>query len=498
MCGGAFGETILWTEEMVAGYKEPWERWANSTLGDKENEGYNTMVATINKNIYLLELVQAYIYGWKEFLSESKMLVTVTGTKNGAHDITNVDSFEASIWFDCNKVTGKTSSLAGFAGTSGTSGVEGVTEYQKKLLQIEYAKKYYDSWKIPETVEVEAIFGATEVIAGVTAQTKAGIHRNKDFLLITKDSEIDLEIIPVSSLPSSSSFTFSFSIPTGNEKETPYIDFASIPSSGYDCSMIKNIMFKKKKHGELCLRYKARDIVYPTQWGGVIDPITVEDNMIMDYGGLRVNHDIPYENNFCEQYIAFGDSPQSQLNGFSKFAGINDGHPLVTGNDIYTLSNSVKFSDLVDVNNEVVDKYFYEAEYIRSDYWRFLTSVLSTGGCEDFAVTKAQGLLERGWSVKCLHLELGWRTDQSELYFGLVWLVVDWGGREYALVGDEHEITTRANMRFLYPLTGAYQISGCTWKMGIDFDFEEFTVEKAKRRIINIPVLGFNATIEGR
>lgn len=92
--------------------------------------------------------------------------------------------------------------------------------------------------------------------------------------------------------------------------------------------------------------------------------------------------------------------------------------------------------------NTTFERFFDEYED-----WHFLNpQTFTDGDCEDFALTKAQMLIEKGWDVKRLKLEGGWYSylpdigeDPEIQWQGHLWLVVD---DEIALDVNEDSLAT--------------------------------------------------------
>jgi predicted transglutaminase-like cysteine proteinase len=132
--------------------------------------------------------------------------------------------------------------------------------------------------------------------------------------------------------------------------------------------------------------------------------------------------------------------------GWVAFAVANPYHPLVTNNDNTCLPlTSQLIADMTEVNYTVNHGCSYIKESGGSDNWRIMNPGES-GDCEDFALTKAQLLLDKGYPASALHIECGvllgygdpappfptgfGAGEETELH---AWLVVQTEGTDYAL-----------------------------------------------------------------
>jgi predicted transglutaminase-like cysteine proteinase len=150
--------------------------------------------------------------------------------------------------------------------------------------------------------------------------------------------------------------------------------------------------------------------------------------------------------------------------GFAFFAGRYPDHPIVSRVDLdYGDINPDNWDEgwagteslLSYVNSYVFQNYTYVSEEPTFDNWRFMTSQIPFGDCEEFAITQAQMLLERGVPVENLQLEVGIKVTKNGLgeiikRVGHAWLVA-YG---QALDGT---ITTRESMQEKYPVDGKIQ-----------------------------------------
>jgi len=163
--------------------------------------------------------------------------------------------------------------------------------------------------------------------------------------------------------------------------------------------------------------------------------------------------------------------------GINFFYGRYADHPICTGVDNMDVdaerTNGTKLSDLQYVNSYVNNRYTYSPDRpgfswtTVFDRWMFLDDYFhDSGDCEDFCLTKAQMLLERGWSVSDLRLELGFSGDLSNPTFleGHMWLNASIGAANYVLNTSQDSLMDTTAIKSEYPQLGARQISGPIWR----------------------------------
>lgn len=120
------------------------------------------------------------------------------------------------------------------------------------------------------------------------------------------------------------------------------------------------------------------------------------------------------------------------ISGWTVFCGQNPTHPLVTntGNTQITMTEQLK-ADLKSVNSDVNNRNNYKSDtetYGKLEYWAIMSPGAS-GDCEDFALTKAQKLLDLGYPASAIKIEIG-LTPKG---VGHAWLIVQTTAGEYAL-----------------------------------------------------------------
>jgi len=126
------------------------------------------------------------------------------------------------------------------------------------------------------------------------------------------------------------------------------------------------------------------------------------------------------------------DLIQAEVSGWDDYASRFPDDPLVKNTDSTRLpETSTLLADLENVNQYVNWNYTYRTDseqYGTLEHW----SIMDPGGqgdCEDFALTKAKMLLDKGYPASALHIEVG-LTPSGE---GHAWLVVQTEGGDYAL-----------------------------------------------------------------
>lgn len=130
--------------------------------------------------------------------------------------------------------------------------------------------------------------------------------------------------------------------------------------------------------------------------------------------------------------------------GWYAFCYWNSWFPLVSNNSNSKLPMTAQLmADMTSVNTDVNTNHNYYPDPAGNDYWHIM-SPGETGDCEDFALTKAQALLNLGYPASAIHIECG-RIDGYPA--GHAWLVVQTEAGDYALdLGDDNPLPN-ASMR---------------------------------------------------
>jgi predicted transglutaminase-like cysteine proteinase len=133
--------------------------------------------------------------------------------------------------------------------------------------------------------------------------------------------------------------------------------------------------------------------------------------------------------------------------GWKNFQTANPSHPLVTNKRSGTIRLTRKvLHDLESVNNRVNHAHTYSPE--NADTWYIMTSGES-GDCEDFALTKAQELLDLGYPAHALHIEGGLVGSGEYAGVGHGWLVVQTDCGDLALDVTSDTIKLNSNTTYL-------------------------------------------------
>lgn len=124
--------------------------------------------------------------------------------------------------------------------------------------------------------------------------------------------------------------------------------------------------------------------------------------------------------------------------GFYWFASKYYDHPIATGVDNHDVLmnpaagatpaqievlNASKDAIVLEVNKWVNQNYTYLDD--PTDYWEFMGQGRTSGDCEDFALTKIQMLLNRGFSVNDFKIQCGFPTggNDSAIVIGHAWVL---------------------------------------------------------------------------
>ena len=166
--------------------------------------------------------------------------------------------------------------------------------------------------------------------------------------------------------------------------------------------------------------------------------------------------------------------------GWVSFAASNPHFPLVTNNDNTNITETPQLlADLQSVNYSVNHAYSYQDNGgAGASTWQIM-SVNGSGDCIDFALTKAQALLNMGYSASALHLEFGLYSPPTPAEPSVNgtsgahgWLVVQTNKQDYAL--DLNRDTVIANSSMMFGAVKLYarrrQI-GMNWAFMSDFSW---------------------------
>ena len=158
--------------------------------------------------------------------------------------------------------------------------------------------------------------------------------------------------------------------------------------------------------------------------------------------GVRVESDLYY----IHTSIYFWPAPYS---GWTAFCTANPSHPLVTNNLNTEITYSAQLmTDLQTVNYNVNHAHSYVPDPLGNDNWKILGSGES-GDCEDFALTKAQALLNMGYPASALHIECSEiAAPDEETRTGHAWLVVQTTTGDYALDLNSDSVGLNASLSF--------------------------------------------------
>ena len=139
--------------------------------------------------------------------------------------------------------------------------------------------------------------------------------------------------------------------------------------------------------------------------------------------GLNVNQ----AGTVCSQTLG------ALYSSFTAFAAANPTHPIVTNTSDSTIAMTEQLrQDLEEINKNVNSHNNYKKDInpdgTLADQWNFLQSGAS-GDCEDFAITKLQMLLDKGYPISALKIEAGKTLGGA----GHAWLTVQTSEGDFSL-----------------------------------------------------------------
>jgi predicted transglutaminase-like cysteine proteinase len=129
--------------------------------------------------------------------------------------------------------------------------------------------------------------------------------------------------------------------------------------------------------------------------------------------------------------------------GWDTFCAANPTFPLVSNKQSTKITYSASlYEALSQVNSSVNNSHARNIEF-NSDIWKILGQG-DGGDCEDFALTKAQMLLNMGYPASALHIEAGY-TDDDICH---AWLVVQTTAGDFALDVNIDEVVDNQSLTF--------------------------------------------------
>jgi len=138
--------------------------------------------------------------------------------------------------------------------------------------------------------------------------------------------------------------------------------------------------------------------------------------------GLKINQNAPK----CQQDLG------ERSSGFSSFCDRNPSDPIVTNSDDTTIPWSQQLiADMTEINSSVNNGHTYQKDiyqYGAPEYWTYMKDGQS-GDCEDFALTKLQKMLDKGYPIGALKLV----TCKTSMGDGHAYLIVQTDLDDYAL-----------------------------------------------------------------
>ena len=159
--------------------------------------------------------------------------------------------------------------------------------------------------------------------------------------------------------------------------------------------------------------------------------------------------------------MSFQLTPLGSYSGWANFVTNNPDFALVTNTEEIPIESTAKLiADLNRVNRSVNRNHSYAPDGLL-DNWNIL-GFEEAGDCEDFALTKAELLLEMGYPASAIRLV----TGKTESGLGHAWLVVQTTGGDYALDINYSDIQCDESL----PYTHRQRQTGIIWKVTSLFD----------------------------
>lgn len=196
-------------------------------------------------------------------------------------------------------------------------------------------------------------------------------------------------------------------------------------------------------------RVSGMGINYPTELGGHVDAQNSASLYVT--GGLEYDDghteetwngmNYIFKPTFCSILTNIAESGSLWhspiiIGGYQEMVSLYPNHPLFSRQNIYDIVDRTAEDEASSRNfiNHYVNTIFEYREETKP-FWHFMSAETYTyGDCEDFALTKAQMLIEAGWDVSRIKLEGGWEKEEIGSYAGTptygpgkghMWLLID-------------------------------------------------------------------------
>lgn len=394
-------------------YKQPWIDWRDSKAGANQDLGYNSYIASAeeargawNTSVYFAAYADDIMYFRQ---------CEATGNPD---DIWSAPSLHLKSYgytwkIDCDTVLAQTAIIS----PSGSSTFE---RDRNVSLATETLWRTLDVPAVPKSKIYYAMFTLGSFF-DFFFEARGVIDSDSRFYLLTRGYTSN----------------YSSAKPPDNVVITASVGDGAIlkyPSPNNYHAMYTSLKGPFATTGiEMAFKAEARLANIPTSFGGYIDPGNVVGNYIYTMGGPKA--DDPFS--WCGRFLR-EQTPVPY--GFEMFAGRYPDHPIVTGIDYTTpraWTDQQASNVIAEVQQYVASKYAYVEDGEAQDIWSIMSDINTSGDCEDFALTKIQLLLDRGFPIARMRLQAGFKyvsyspkvydDDGVEILkaIGHVWLLID-------------------------------------------------------------------------
>lgn len=393
--GQVFSEVagVIWgrvTQEHVDTLSAPWIAWRDSSGGEDGTLGHGSYVAVLDRAIQAWGNMRSIARHAAQYLT-----ATFAGHRRQEDDVDKIPLRDAVWILDGCPVDFDTTLLDG----------GGASAEQERM----FSRAAQTAWEedLPQGCSPEI---SCELFAGSAIKffwkAKAGFEGDGTAILFSRGFAMQIPGFDGGAPPEGATLTVTDSNGDLFAFPSPYpvhaVPFQIPPGE----DLVRN----------LTLRVKGRLSWIPRDFGVRVRQASFDEaGVLTDWGRLDYD-DNPYTwmGRLAIGITVFTSEVADRTwvpSGFETFAGRYPDHPIVTGrNDarLLSLDEDSKRGDIQDVNDFVNNAYAYAGE-AGQDRWRFMTSYDPFGDCEDFAITKIEMLLNRGWNISDLQLQCGWR-----------------------------------------------------------------------------------------
>lgn len=425
------------TQAMVDERTKQWIEWRDSTGGANRDLGYNSYIASIDQQIEEWEFVRAVAQN-----ANNTIRLRWTGTLNPENEESGSAIQDQPVaWLDCLELDEVPERL--LEPSTGSA----FQDDRMVALEAEQLWQELDGFRDGEGRPRSAVNNGSIYVSSVFAlnMQARGILHDGWVLMLARN--FDLQFMPVDP-PEETEYQVRWADGQGAGQMYRY------PTPHNYTALRAQAEGPLKTEGgiQLQTRVTGKLRTVPSTFGASVSaPVLIslaggtEPTFIHKWNGIMADDPHTWGGTWLRSII--GVVPR----GFESFAGRYPDHSIVTWKNNLPVNESPPMSDLQLVNDYVSWNYGHLPDEENWDHWKFMSRNKPYGDCEDHALTKIQYLLELGWSIRRLQLQVGVRREYPDpgnpeeyIDIGHAWLLVD---GQHVLDNDFGPVTTVSGMQ---------------------------------------------------